>query len=691
MRLLLCLLLCFIAAYPADSSLVRPFKLYKLLPEAPKSTQESPKAKKEPKKSQKAEPAPKAAPTLLLMGGIHGDEAGAYYTTDLFLRHYRITQGSVWVVPVANPHGMFANKRGIYGDMNRKFASLSPNDPDYQSIQDIKALLADPEIDISLHLHDGSGYYRPTYINSLLSPYRWGNCSVIDQHELSGAKYGSLEAFVSQMVADINRHLLAPIHKYHVHNTHTKSKNDTEQLKALTFFSLSLGKPALTNEASKELDIPTRVYYHLLSIESLLHQLNITFERDFSLEVSTIKALLSPSNFSATITPLITLPLKNLKPHLTYFPLPKMELKSIPIESQTHLLGLLHKAHNVTLQYGPTTLTTLSPEYYSFDTSLHNVQVLIDDTPHSIPMGSSLTLEESQSIAFEAPEGYRVNVIGFSLPNESNPKPNESNIKIHKRNLMPKYSIDTLYRTYRAEFYKQEDFSGMITFTFTPKSQINLSAKNSSTESPENQPLCHSKPFLEGEESLLDLLATPLLCHSEGARSATEESLLSTKDSLKESPERQLLCHSEGARSATEESLLSTKDSLKESPERQLVCHSKHCVETSPESPASLLFCHSERSEESLQESLVAKRDSSAFAKPQNDKLTAFTKNPNSNSSQKAHSNSSPLAGVQNDKLCYPQGKLFCHSEGGRSPTEESLLSTKDSLKESPANPLVCH
>ncbi|WP_199770711.1 SH3 domain-containing protein, partial [Helicobacter marmotae] len=40
---------------------------------------------------------------------------------------------------------------------------------------------------------------------------------------------------------------------------------------------------------------------------------------------------------------------------------------------------------------------------------------------------------------------------------------------------------------------------------------------------------------------------------------------------------------------------------------------------------------------------------------------------------------------------CYPQGKLFCHSEGGRSPTEESLLSTKDSLKESPANPLVCH
>ncbi len=56
----------------------------------------------------------KRAPTLLLMGGIHGDEPGAYYSTDIFMRHYKITKGSVWVVPVVNPHGMFANMRGVY-------------------------------------------------------------------------------------------------------------------------------------------------------------------------------------------------------------------------------------------------------------------------------------------------------------------------------------------------------------------------------------------------------------------------------------------------------------------------------------------------------------------------------------------------------------------------------------------------
>ncbi|RDU59266.1 hypothetical protein CQA63_07415 [Helicobacter marmotae] len=64
------------------------------------------------------------------------------------------------------------------------------------------------------------------------------------------------------------------------------------------------------------------------------------------------------------------------------------------------------------------------------------------------------------------------------------------------------------------------------------------------------------------------------------------------------------------------------------------------------------------RSEESLKESLVAKRDSS------------------------------PLAGVQNDNESNPQdkitsqGKLVCHSEGGQSPTEESLWATSDSFCE---------
>ena len=407
----------------------------------------------------------KNAPTLLLMGGIHGDEPGAYYSTDLFLRHYKITKGSVWVVPVVNPHGMFANMRGVYGDMNRKFAALSQNDPDYESIQNIKKLLANPEIDISMHLHDGSGYWRPTYQSNLLNPHKWGNCSVVDQIRIDG-KYGELESFVAQMVADINLRILNPIHRFHVHNTQTKTKNDVEQLKALTFFSLSLNKPALTNETSKELDVPTRVFYHLLAIESLLGQLGIEFQRDFELNVATIKTLLNTESLYAKIEDSIFLPLDSLRPSLTYFPLPKQSnLKQLKIESQSHLLGIVpNKNGKLNLHYGSRKLSTLSPQWYEFEHSLQNVKIKVDGELQSVPIGSIVYAK--QSVEFEPLANHRVNVIGYVLPNDNNPLPNESGVTIYKKDFKPQYSLDTNALHFRAEFYRDNAFSGMIIISF---------------------------------------------------------------------------------------------------------------------------------------------------------------------------------------------------------------------------------
>lgn len=425
----------------------------------------------------------RSAPTLLLMGGIHGNEAGAYFATDLFLRHYRILKGSVWLVPVVNPHGMFANVRGVYGDMNRKFASLPESDPDFHAIAKIKKLLAEPEIDISMHLHDGSGYWRPTYINTQQNPHRWGNCSVVDQPRLEGAKYGEIESYVTQMVADINQHITNPLYRYHVHNTETKKKHDIEQLKALTFYSLSLGKPALTNEASKELDIPTRVYYHLIAIESLLGQLGIAFERDFTLNIATIKSLLEPKTFEARIGEFATLPLDSLRPSLNKFPMPKdTEPKALRVDSATKLLGILSARNGaLTLQYGYRTMTSLLPEYREFDLSLKSVNLIIDGVKQEVKIGSLVHIKDS--LEFEPQSGYRVNVIGYVKPNSPSGA-DESGITIYKKDFIPSFSLDTRAQVYRAELYKLgkdskdsqsgtqgEKFSGMITLSFAPASK----------------------------------------------------------------------------------------------------------------------------------------------------------------------------------------------------------------------------
>ena len=467
----------------------------------------------------------KNAPTLLLMGGIHGDEPGAYYSTDLFLRHYKITKGSVWVVPVVNPHGMFANMRGVYGDMNRKFAALSQNDPDYESIQNIKKLLANPEIDISMHLHDGSGYWRPTYQSNLLNPHKWGNCSVVDQIRIDG-KYGELESFVVQMVADINLRILNPIHRFHVHNTQTKAKNDVEQLKALTFFSLSLNKPALTNETSKELDVPTRVFYHLLAIESLLGQLGITFERDFELNVATIKTLLNIESLYAKIEDSIFLPLDSLRPSLTYFPLPKQSnLKQLKIESQSHLLGIVpNKNGKLNLHYGSRKLSTLSPQWYEFEHSLQNVKIKVDGELQSVPIGSIVYAK--QSVEFEPLANHRVNVIGYVLPNDNNPLPNESGVTIYKKDFKPQYSLDTNALHFRAEFYRDNAFSGMIIISFAKPKEKRVSTFQQVLYTP----AVHSKTAKATDSKLIDSKAQPKIIESEFTNTAP--TILAVKSNL---------------------------------------------------------------------------------------------------------------------------------------------------------------
>ena len=90
----------------------------------------------------------------LIMSGIQGDEPGAYNATNILLQYYAIKKGNVRVVPSLSPHSMFFNNRGVFGDLNRKFATLSVNDPEYGVIQKIKAEILKPEVSAIFHMHD---------------------------------------------------------------------------------------------------------------------------------------------------------------------------------------------------------------------------------------------------------------------------------------------------------------------------------------------------------------------------------------------------------------------------------------------------------------------------------------------------------------------------------------------------------
>lgn len=113
-------------------------------------------------------------PTVLIIGGIQGDEPGGFNAASLLATHYDLQRGSVWVVPNLNFESIVRRSRGVHGDMNRKFPAVPSADPDFSRVERIKRIITDPRVDYVLNLHDGSGFFRPWHSDPLHSPARWG-------------------------------------------------------------------------------------------------------------------------------------------------------------------------------------------------------------------------------------------------------------------------------------------------------------------------------------------------------------------------------------------------------------------------------------------------------------------------------------------------------------------------------------
>lgn len=119
--------------------------------------------------------------TIFILGGIQGDEPGGYLSADLY-PDLVLDRGNLIVVPRANFHSIILNKRGVNGDMNRRFDRKQSTDIEDQIVAIIKQLMS--ESDLFLNLHDGSGFYSKTYIDKNRNPYCYGQSIIADADQV---------------------------------------------------------------------------------------------------------------------------------------------------------------------------------------------------------------------------------------------------------------------------------------------------------------------------------------------------------------------------------------------------------------------------------------------------------------------------------------------------------------------------
>lgn len=382
--------------------------------------------------------------TVLILGGIQGDEPGGFHAASLLLSDYNITKGKIIVAPNLAFESIIARNRGNFGDLNRKFAKIDKNDPDYHTIERIKELILTPEINMVINLHDGSGFYRPKYENKDKNPNRWGNTSIIDQSEVNSTKYADLENIAKEAVENINKALVTQEHQYHLKNTKTQEKNDKDMLKALTYFVVSNHKAAFANEASKNLPTHLRVYYHLLAIEYYLKKANIEFTRTFELTPDGVyKAIEKPLEVRF-FNDKILIYLDHPNPTIKFLPFPVNQ--TLNYEASNEITAVISGKNSYSINYGNRLQTRIYPEYFEFSNALDSVELIVDGQNIQTPFAKKIIVK--QNFKIPAISGVRVNVIGFDRGKD------ESEILISKNQMQSRYSLDKKRKIYRVEFYE---------------------------------------------------------------------------------------------------------------------------------------------------------------------------------------------------------------------------------------------
>lgn len=208
-------------------------------------------------------------PTAMVQGGIQGDEVSGFLTAQA-LTAARIKRGNLIVVPRANAPSIHIRQRQVNVDLNRRF------DQDYnQFFEDrlaraIRFLVG--QSDLFIHLHEGSGFYSPAWIDSLRNPRRYGQSVIIDASVYEERLQLARE--VSNVLRNLNSRVEPSKYRFQLFNMDTFSARTAfpEQKKSLTHYVLqNRCIPAMAIEVSKNIPkLSWKVRHQLLATQAFL-------------------------------------------------------------------------------------------------------------------------------------------------------------------------------------------------------------------------------------------------------------------------------------------------------------------------------------------------------------------------------------------------------------------------------------
>ncbi len=415
--------------------------------------------------------------TMMIIGGIQGDEPGGYLAADLYA-DMLLEKGNLIVVPRANFYSIKRNNRGVNGDMNRKFSSAPANTNDHEEfiVDILKSLIM--KSDVLLNLHDGSGFFHPDYISELRNPMRYGQSIIADAstYTCPDGSIIELEKPARRIIEKVNNNIRNSDHLFHFNNHKTLSEYSAhkEQRKSATFFSLTEANiPAFGIETSKSIaSSETKVRYQTMIIN--------TFMAEYGIIPMQPSVFLPPPELEHLVIEIVGMK--------TPFAVKNGDTLEVPVGSSIHItsvianykrglsvdienIGNTNDLERVSTIKEPTTVTVYKDAYVcgkiyikpsedddveriahvsvSSSTHLSDIEFRIDgknmvvsdaDTLH-IVKGDRISIVDAR-LSDKSETGYRVNFVGFVGNSQYNDAEDRGYQIDTGRDLLERFSID---------------------------------------------------------------------------------------------------------------------------------------------------------------------------------------------------------------------------------------------------------
>lgn len=198
----------------------------------------------------------KPGPVVMVVGGIHGNEE-AGYTAARKITEYKVSRGTLLVIPEANKLAIKADRRAAPGesDLNRAFPQSSSESPKNTLSRAIYAAVKDYKVDWLIDLHEGYDYYKNSKTDSV-------------GQTLIYYPANSTQTTAQAIVDDLNKGISTSLHKF----TLLRYPVQGSLARAAGQY---LGVRAMIFETCDNPSLSVRVGYHTQAVNKLLSSLDM--------------------------------------------------------------------------------------------------------------------------------------------------------------------------------------------------------------------------------------------------------------------------------------------------------------------------------------------------------------------------------------------------------------------------------